>query len=427
MDKRFANLVALTEAEAITLLETPPDQLEEEDVSRYVAAAHLASFPSEASIKALMQAVKNTEDSLDNRITRRKAIESLGKLKVEQALPVIADCLTDEDCYTVEVTAWAIGEIGTQDPGILEAIAQLLEKPNQTYRVIIHTLANLNYIPALERIRPFMEAADEPTVSAAVSAVCRLTGDYTAIEKVVMLLQSDNVNARRGCLQDLIDARYYDAIPAIARCPISLVFRLRAIRTLAQAGMAEGRLTFADVQPSLEQVLLDDPGTLDLVHEYDQPPALDFAIQELYQTDFGRCYLATQTLLSTYADELPAALFATYEADAHNDYGAHYHVVKLFGWLKYQPAYDFLVEALHNSPPQFQKSRAAAALALGYLGDKRAIPDLMTSLDTSIWSLKYAALIALDKLGDNSASRLVEDSDWAVRAKAATLVPTTIK
>ncbi|MEM8808062.1 MAG: HEAT repeat domain-containing protein [Cyanobacteria bacterium P01_G01_bin.38] len=425
MDKRFLNLFALTEDEAIALLDTPLDQLAEDD-SRYVAAAQLAAFSSEASIAALIRAVQNTEDVLDNRITRRKAIESLGKLQSKQALSVIRDCLADDDRYTVEVTVWAIGEIGTQDAKILEAIAQLLEKPDQTYRVIIHTLANLNYAPALERIRPFMEAEDEPTASAAVSAVCRFTGDYGAIEKVVALLQSDNINARRGCLQDLIDAQYYAAIPAIARCPISLVFRLRAIRTLAQAGIAEGVLTFADVQPSLEQALIDHPDTLILVHEYDQPPALEFAIRELYQTDFGRCYLATKTLLSVYAEQLPAALFATYEAEAHNDYGAHYHVVKLFGWLKHQPAYDFLVEALHNPLPQFQKSRAAAALALGELGDKRAIAELNTSLDSTIWSLKYAALIALDKLGDNSASRLANDPDWAVRAKAATLVPSAI-
>ncbi|WP_293028708.1 hypothetical protein, partial [Moorena sp. SIO3I8] len=31
---------------------------------------------------------------------------------------------------------------------------------------------------------------------------------------------------------------------------------------------------------------------------------------------------------------------------------------------------------VHNKAPQFQKSRAAAAIALGNLGDKRAIPLL---------------------------------------------------
>ena len=51
---------------------------------------------------------------------------------------------------TVENAVWAVGEIGTSDVNILEDIAQLLDKPGQTYRVIIHTLTKLNYEPALD-------------------------------------------------------------------------------------------------------------------------------------------------------------------------------------------------------------------------------------------------------------------------------------
>ncbi len=70
----------------------------------------------------------------------------------------------------------------------------------------------------------------------------------------------------------------------------------------------------------------------------------------------------------------------TYEAEAHNDYGAHFHVIKLFGLLKYETGYDLIVEALHNTAPQFQKSRAAAAIALANLGDTRAIPSTSRSV-----------------------------------------------
>jgi bilin biosynthesis protein len=92
----------------------------------------------------------------------------------------------------------------------------------------------------------------------------------------------------------------------------------------------------------------------------------------------------------------------------------------LLGWLEHAPAYDLLVQALHNPLPQFQKSRAGAALALAELNDVRAIPELKASLETSIWSLKYAALMALEKLGDvSSHPLLVDDPDWLVRAKAA--------
>ncbi|MGH1395900.1 MAG: HEAT repeat domain-containing protein [Trichormus sp.] len=417
MDKRFFNFFNLTEEQAIALLDTPPDQLSEDD-SRYIAAAHLVNFPTEPSINALMRAVERTDPDLDNRIVRRKSVETLGKLKAATALPVIRTCLSDDDCYTVENAVWAIGEIGTDEPDLLEEVAQLLDKPGQTYRVIIHTLTKFNYQPALERIRRFVDDADPPTASAAMAGVCRLTKDYAQMDKVVAILRHPNVLGRRLCIQDLMDARYYDAIPDIARCPVSLVFRLRGIRTLAEAGISSGAITFAQVQPYLEQTLYDHPQNLDLVHSYNNLPELSVLIRGLYETDFGRCYLASKTILQHYADAAPEALFATYAEEANNDYGAHFHVMKLFGWLKHSPAYDLLVEALYNKQPQFQKSRAAAAIALGELGESRAIPELKACLETKIWDLKYAALMALEKLGDTSSyQQLANDDDWLIREK----------
>jgi bilin biosynthesis protein len=418
MDKRFFNFFNLTEEQAIALLDTPQDQLSEND-SRYIAASHLVNFPTEQSINALMRAVQQTDPSLDNRIVRRKSVETLGRLQAEVAIPVIRSCLSDEDCYTVENAVWAIGEIGTQDTDILEDVAQLLDKPGQTHRVIIHTLTKFNYQPALERIRKFVDDADPPTASAAMAAVCRLTGDYSQMGKVVAMLQHPNVLGRRLSIQDLMDARYYDAIPHIARCPVSLIFRLRGIRTLAEAGISAGAISFATIQPYLEQTLYDHPHDLGLVHSYPIPPTLPSLIRGLYETDFGRCYLATKTILDYHADVAPEALFATYAEEANNDYGAHFHVIKLFGWLKHSPAYDLLIEGLYNKQPQFQKSRAAAAIALGELGEARAIPELKACLETKIWDLKYAALMALEKLGDTSGHKqAAQDSDWLVAAKA---------
>ncbi|WP_295615745.1 HEAT repeat domain-containing protein [Chamaesiphon sp. GL140_3_metabinner_50] len=418
-NKRFFNIFNLTEAEAIELLDTPLDKLAE-DESRYVAASHLINFPTTAAIDALIRAIDNNNPELDNRIVRRKSVETLGKLQAKQGLPAIRTCLSESDCYTVENAVWAIGEIGTEDPEILSEIAQILDREGQNHRVIIHTLVKLNYLPALDRIRTFTESSDEATASAAIAAVCRFTGDYTPMARVMEFLFHPSRNARRACIQDLIDTNYYPAISTIARCPVSIVFRLRAIRLLANNGIERGEIEFADIQSSLEQTLLDRPQDLELIHEYDLPPTLEFLIRQLYETDFGLCYLATQTILDNFAELAPAALLATYEAEAYNDYGAHYHIMKLFGWLKYAPGYDLLVEALNNREPQFQKSRAAAALALGELGDKRAIPLLVASLDTKIWDLKYAILMALAKLGDTSGREITaNDDDWIIRARAA--------
>ena len=417
MDNRFSNIFNLTEDQAIALLKQPLNT-EDSTSERYVGAAHLINFPTERSINALVEAVKDLDPALENRIARRKAVESLGRLKATQALPTLKNCLKDADPLTVENAVWAIGEIGTEDESILEAIANLLTQPNQTYRVIIHTLANFNYLLALEGIKSFTNHDDKSVASAAVASVARLSDDYSQMPEVVEFLQSDDINVRRACIQDLIDAEYYPAIAAMAKAPISVAFRLRGIRLLAAKGLATGKINFAEIEPNLDRIIRDRPQDIDLVHEYDQLPSLDFLIRELYHTDFGRCYLAGKTLLETYPQEAAEALLQTYELEAHNDYGAHFHVVKLLGLLEHQPSYDLIVEALHNTSPQFQKSRAAAAIALGNFQSKKAIPLLKQTINTPIFDLKYACLLALEQLGEDCWSEAVDDRNLLIRAKA---------
>ncbi len=402
-------MLGLTEDEAIALLDAPSDQIGDGN-SRYAAAAHLINFSSDRTIQALIRAIQNTDDTLDNRIVRRKSVETLGRIKSSKALPIIRNCLSEDDCYTVENAVWAIGEIGTEDPNILEEITQLLTKPKQTYRVIIQTLAKLNYNPAIDQIRPFTNHKEGPIASAAIAAIARLSSNDELLTQILPFLEHENVYTRRLCIQDLMDSQYYDSSPAIARCPVSLVFRLRGIRALAKQAIAQGILTLEQAKKSLETVLKDHPNTLEMVHEYDQPPSLEFLIRELYETDFGRCYLATQTLIQDHTETAPLALLETYRSEAHNDYGANYHVIKTLGWLQY-PAYDIFLEALHRSEPQFQKSRTAAAIALGETAFPGAIAELSQCLSSPVWDLKYAALIALQNIGETG-NNTAQEQAW---------------
>ncbi|EDX85515.1 PBS lyase HEAT-like repeat domain protein [Synechococcus sp. PCC 7335] len=420
MTNRFSSLFNLSEDQAIEILDGPADDSNEAS-SRYIAASHLVNFNTERAIAALMRAANNTVPDLDNRIVRRKAVESLGRLKVKAALPAIKACLSDEDNYLVENAAWALGEIGTDNSATLEQLAKQLERPEQSYRTIIHTLATLGYEPAVERIRPFISSESGPIASAALSALYRLKGDESVIPKILGYLQNTNVNARRGSIQDLIDAQYFKAIPNIAQCPVSMVFRLRGIKLLAAAGIEADAITFSQVKPWLEKTLRDHPDDVTLVHSYSSLPALEELIQALYGTDFGRCYLSSKTLIENYAEAAPTALVESYRSEGYNDYGAHYHMMRLCGWLKMSEAYDLLVEALHNKAPQFQKSRVAAAIALGELGNSAAIDELKTAATIPIWDLQYAAILALDQLGVSVNESDIDSTDWLVQEKLTSL------
>ncbi len=421
MSNRFSNLFNLTEAQAIAILDGPADDSDQAS-SRYIAASHLVNFDSKAAIASLTRAANNTDDDLDNRIVRRKAVESLGRLKAEVAMPAIENCLGDEDSYLVENAAWAIGEIGTDSAATLERLAEQLSRPDQSYRTVIHALARLKYTLAIDRIEKFVSSEQAPIASAALSALYQLTGDAKTMPKVLGFLQSANVNARRGSIQDLIDADYFRAIPNIAQCPVSMVFRLRGIRLLAERAIAAQKLKFSQIQRVLEKVIRDHPGDVVLVHSYAQIPDLSGLVQELYGTDFGRCYLGSLTLIENYAEAAPTALLKSYKAEGYSDYGAHYHMMRLFGWLQMSAAYDLLVEALHNKAPQFQKSRVAAAIALGELGQPSAIDELKTALTVPIWDLQYAALIALEKLGEPAKKTEIDSTDWLVQKKLSSLL-----
>ncbi|NEQ81703.1 MAG: HEAT repeat domain-containing protein, partial [Moorea sp. SIO2I5] len=146
-------------------------------------------------------------------------------------------------------------------------------------------------------------------------------------------------------------------------------------------------------------------------------------IQDLYNTDFAYCYLASKAMLDFYpnAGEI---LKKSFDENAQEDYGAHYHIIKLFGWLKYEPAYDLFVDTLLNLGDKFVKSRIAAAISLGNLGNKQAIPHLKAGLESKVWKLKYACLLALDYLGDSSGRALcANDSDWLIQLKGKSYPP----
>jgi bilin biosynthesis protein len=422
MNNRFAGIFSLPEDRAIELLDTPIDQLSEDD-NRYTAAAQLAFCPSQQSIAALIRAIANHDASLDNRIARRKAIESLGKLKAKQGLTAIAGCLGEtDDTYTIENAVWAIGEIGTDDGEILAAVAHLLDVPSQSYRVIIHALGQLDYRAAAAKIQAFTEHEDKTIASAAIATLYRFTGDDTTMEQVMEFLYHPNVYSRRLCIQDLIDTQYYKAIPEIARAPVSLVFRMRGLRSLGEAGFSSGAVKAEELLPYTERVLFDHPQDLQLIHAYDVTPSLDRLIQELYETDFARAYLATKTILSAYPDQAVAAVIKTYFEQAQEDYGAHYHVMKLFGWLKSDLGYSILLEGLNIAEPQFMKSRAAAALALGELGNPDAIPALQNCLNAKNWDLRFATIVALEKLGNTDGLKAaIDDNDWMISTKAKAL------
>ena len=97
MAERFDNLVeGLTEEQAMSVILADPDTLER-PVDKYMAATRLGASNTEESLEVLIKASELDPEHLYNRITRRKAIDALGRRKSTKALPSLFRALTCSD------------------------------------------------------------------------------------------------------------------------------------------------------------------------------------------------------------------------------------------------------------------------------------------------------------------------------------------
>ena len=389
----------LSQEEAIRLLTAPIDELESQS-DPYMAAAHLINFPGDDTESALLALVQGTDQSQPRRLARRKAVEVLGRLGCVDATSAIGDCLHSDDPYLVENAAFALQLLNCRIPDIHARMIQLLPDPSQNQRVLIQSLAALDVQDARPVIQQLQDAEQSGVRGAAISAGVRLGGPRDRLIALGPLMLRPNQMDRQTAIQDAINAGGRELLPQILRAPVSPVFRMRAVRALWPDGAQHcNDLNLTDV---LDALLQDRPQSLELVHAYDQEPTDGFLIQEFFGTDFGRSYLALQSLQHRSAQQLWPLLKQRWDEDAHNDYGAHYFFIRLFGAIGAWPQAaqplirSLLEEAINTRRPQFMKSKPAAVLAMGSLGmtDHPGCFEVWLNPDiTTSWEVRYAALM----------------------------------
>ena len=412
----------LSQEEAIRLLLLPVEALDSQS-DPYMAAAHLINFPGQQTEEALIKLVRDSEQAQPRRLARRKAVEVLGRLGCRSALPSIAACLSSDDPYLVENSAVALQQLKSTDPEVHQQLSNLLADPAQNRRVLIQSLAGLGVEAALPEIQA-LQAAEVPGVrGAAISAVVQLGGPRDQLTDLAQQMLLPNQMDRQSAIQDAINAGGYELLEEIMRSPVSPVFRMRALRALwSQAVDAESGL---DLLTVLDGLIEDRPQALQLVHAYDQEPTDAFLVQEFFGTDFSRSYLALQTLQQRSAVELWPLLFQRWQEEAHNDYGAHYFFVRLFGSLQGWPLEacsvirTWLEEAIVTRRPQFMKSKPAAVLALAALGAEAPDDSWLDPDQTPFWEVRYAALMSASK---TQAERSLSDPEPFVVVKAQAVI-----
>lgn len=403
MTGRFDNIhQGLSCDEARRIIALPVDQLESQS-DLYMAAAHLINCPCPETEAALIELLESEEIAQSVVIAKRKSVEVLARLKARQAVTAIGKCLWSDDAYLVENSAWALQQLDCRQLDLIKRLQELLSDERQNKRVLIQALAHLEVVEAAGAIACFQDDSNPGVQGAAIAALAQLGHSRESLEVLAEHLFLPNQMDRQCAVQDLIDAKADAFVPEILRAPISPVFRLRALRQLRGADAPSSGQYLAE----FDQVFEDNPDRLQLVHHYDAPPERTFLLNELFNTDFSRCYLALRSLSCCDADELWPLIEAVWQEKGWNDYGAHYFILHLFGLRSNWPATALatiealLQEAIHNQRPQFRKSRPAAILSYSVLFPKQFLDHCqswLSSTEMPMWECRYACWLALERI-----------------------------
>jgi len=393
MSERFDILFAgLSEDKAMELLVTDTEKLDNPGL-KYTAATRLGASQSSESLSVLIEVSDQSTKTLYDRITRRKAIEALGRRKEASALPVLVRALACEDEPTIVNAADAITRIGVdlteQDQRHLLAA---LAGPDNQKRAIIQSFTRLNLDNPGGEISGY-EKDENPLISgAALAYASRVQGKENCLKPLIEQLNDINVGRRRAAVIDLGDAGDPRSLQYIIKSPVSMPLRAKIAFNLVSSAPPQSS------HDLLEQLLRDDPRSLEYNSELSIPTTPEGLEASLKNTDEAKQYLAAKALLSLDRSTILSTI-----DDLHtrlgSDYGIHYLITSCVGLLRLDERIDIIEDSLSETAPQFAKSRIAAAwacLSLKLTNQKDKLEDLAI---TAQWTpLRWSCQQVLKKL-----------------------------
>ena len=267
MAERFDNLVeGLTEERALAVILADPDTLDR-PVDKYMAATRLGASDSEESLDILIKASELSPEHLFNRITRRKAIEALGRRKSPKALPSLFQALSCTDEAAVINAVDAITRIGapltdTDHKNLLKA----LEGEDIQKRAVVQAFCRLDVASAEAKIRPLADDSNPLVSGAARAYLAKVHRQTSGLDTLVSQLIDPIAGRRRSAVIDLGDAGDVTRLEALVTAPVSMSLRARSAFQLVDP---EKKCHVPDeYQALLTKLLQDDPRKLKLRQEW---------------------------------------------------------------------------------------------------------------------------------------------------------------
>ena len=417
MAERFDSLFGwLDEQEAIRVLHSTTATLPNPGL-QYVAATRLGAAGSPESLNALLAASAWRGNGINERLTRRKALEALGRRPDPRSLARVLEALDSSDAGAVVSAAnslsrlWAAGQ--TMDPApVTDALVGALHGPGTQQRAVIQCLTRLELQAARGAVQACINHPDRLLDGAARAYLVRHGGAGDLLQPVLKRLQDPEAGQRRTAVIDLGLAAQPEHLAAVVRTPVSMPLRALTAFPLARRALANGSPP-APVAALLDELCHDDPRQLRLIG---QPRPTDNTpsgwIRLLLQRDENSQYGAAAGILQQSGASRSVILEQLHHHHG-SDYGGHYMLMRLVGLAGHRERSPWLKQGLDQTAPQYRKSRIAAAVAMGELGLADWKESLQHLQDPSHGEqLRWASTMALALLQGQATASL------ALRAQA---------
>ncbi len=432
-NNQFDNLPKISKEDAINILKKPITKVKL-SAEYYKAVFHLANFPCEESQIVLLNFIKLDFQQLEFKIAKRKAIEVLAIFDCKKAIPIIGSFLQSDDPYLVDISIWSLGKLKCNDIDIINQICSLLYKQFPNKRLVIQALTILGVTKEIEKIRSLSKDkhSSNGVKGASLAALIKLAGEEDKLIELQDFLRLSNQNDRHCAIQDIVNTGHLSIIPSLIKAPISPSFKIQAIDSL----WIDERILSENINllDSLDLVIIDDPKNINTLEINNFKIDINFLIDQLFHTDFNRCYQSMKELKKYPLEEVLHYLNINWDR-AKVDYGAIYFFINAYKFILEGGCYDESILQkvnfiLSDKWPDYMKFKSSAIQVLGCLYDTRYNYKFDRFSDerlTPFWKNRYAALLAFQgkQIDPNySFARLfLNDSHRFVRLKAQQICP----
>ena len=397
MAERFDNLVeGLSEKQAIAVILADPETLDR-PVDKYMAATRLGASDTEESLDILIKASELSPEHLFDRITRRKAIEALGRRKSPKALPSLFRALSCTDEAAVINAVDAITKIGEpltdNDHNVL---LRALEGEDIQKRAVIQAFCRLEVTGAEAKIRPLSDDSNPLVSGAARAYLAKVHHELSWLDTLIPQLIDPIAGRRRSAVIDLGDAGDVTRLEALVTAPVSMSLRARSAFQLVDP---EKKCHVPDEYTALiTQLLKDDPQSLKLRKEWICAVEATEIENNLQHRDEARQYGGAASLMAMTMPE-KIVLIDEIKQKLWSDYVTHYYLTAVVSLQKLGERSELIRLALAETIPQYSKSRIAAAwgcLRLGLTDQRPILKEL--SMSAQWLPLKWTCTQVLKQL-----------------------------